>query len=112
MWYFISTGRFLPNGSPAALRGEWTVYVEVADDQLAARQIDRFQNGAVLCYDREHRRDEFGYLVGLRSSRKPKWRKFYPNAEIISADEFDAAWKKAFNSRDCVNRCGPTSDAR
>jgi hypothetical protein len=112
MWYFNSTGRFLPHGSPAALWGAWSAYIEVADDQLAARQIDRFENGSVLCYDRGHRRDEFGYLVGLRFSRKAKWRKFFPDAEIISADEFDAEWNTAFNSGRCLNRRGPTSPAR
>ena len=109
VWYFIAPGRFfLPNGSPATSWGERTVHVEVGDDQLAVRQIDRFKNGNVLCYDRDHRRDEFGYLVGMRFSRKPKWRKFYPNAEIIAAAEFDAEWKKSLNSANHVNRRRPT----
>ncbi len=104
MWYFSAPGRFLPNGSPATSWGVWTVYIEVADDQLAVRQIDRFKNGNLLCYDRDYRRDEFGYLVGLRFSRKPKWRKFYPNTEIISASGFDAEWKRSLTSSNCVNR--------
>ena len=112
MCYFTAPGRFLPNDSPAASWGEWTVYIEVANDQLAVRQINRFKNGNILCYDHDHRRDEFGYLTGLRFSRKPKWRKFYSNAEIISAAEFAAEWKKSFSSSNCVNRFRPTSHAR
>ena len=104
MWYFTAPGRFLPNDSPAESWGKWTTYVEVADDQMAVRQIDRFLNGNLLCYDRDHRRDEFGHLTGVRFSRKPKWRKFYPNAEVISACEFDAEWKKSLNSSKCLNR--------
>ena len=78
--------------------------VEVGDDQRAVRQINRFKNGKVLCYDTDHQRDEYGYLIGLRFSRKPKWRKFYPDAEIISESEFDAEWNKSLNSSDWDRR--------
>jgi hypothetical protein len=108
MWYFSAPGRFLPSGSPAASLGHWTIYVEVADDQLAARQLGQFRNGNILCYDREHSRDEFGYLTGLRFSQKPKWRKFFPNAEMISLADFDALWYKSLKSPECMNRDAAT----
>lgn len=104
MRHFAASGHFLPDGSPAVSWGDWTIYVEVGDDQLAVRQINRFQNGNVVCYDKGHQRDEFGYLVGLRFSLKPKWRKFFPDAEVISATEFDAEWRRSLNSPNCVNR--------
>ena len=112
MCYFTAPRRFLPNDSPAASWGEWIVYTEVADDQLAARQINCFKNGNFLCYDRDHRRDEFGHQTGLRFSRKPKWLKFWSNAEMISAAESKAKWKRFLSSSNCVNRFRPTSHAR
>ena len=102
-WCFIAPGRFLPNSSPAASWGKWTTYIEVGVDQLAFRQINRFNNGNVLCYDRVHQRDEFGYLTGVRFSRKPKWRKFFPKAKIISVAEFEAEWDRSMKSTNCIN---------
>ena len=104
MRYFTASGRFVPDSSLAGSWGAWMVYIEVADDQLAVRQIDRFANGNLLCYDWDHSRDEYGYLTGVRFSRKPKWRKFYPDAVMISSVQFDAEWKKSRNSPSCVNR--------
>jgi hypothetical protein len=69
IWHFKAPGQFLPSDSPAASWGEWMVFIEVAEDQLAVRQINRFKNGNVLCYARQHRRDEFGYLSGLRRKK-------------------------------------------
>jgi len=112
MWYFTASGHYLPNGSPAASWGKFTVSVEVASDQLAVRQINRFKNGNVLCYSRDRSRDEYGYLTGLRFSLKPKWRKFYPGAEIISASKFETYWKKAIDSPYRVNLRGPTGHDR
>jgi hypothetical protein len=104
IWHFKAPARYLPSDSPAVSWGEWTVFIEVSEDQLAVRQINRFKNGNVLCYDGEHRRDEFGYLSGLRFSKKPKWRKFYPNAETMTCEEFDRLWRESLSSTNCVNR--------
>jgi hypothetical protein len=106
MWYFKAPGRVIrlsPSGKfyqshDATEWGRITQYKEVADDQFAVRQVDVYENGNMLRYDRSHREDEYGSLIGLRFSRKPKWSDFFPGAEIISADEFEKVWQAS--SRD------------
>ncbi len=95
MLYFKARGRFLVKGSPAAEWGRFVSYIEAADDQEASRQVNVFQNGNVMRYDRSHSRDEFGRLVGLKFSRQPKWRRFFPGAEILTPSEFEAVWREA-----------------
>lgn len=73
--------------------GECRRLVEVADDQLASRQIDVYDGGQVLVYDRRHARDRYGMLIGRRFSRKPKWKKGFSGLRLLSAAEFDAAWR-------------------
>jgi len=79
--------------------GEFVRYVEVAADQFAQRQIEVFDNGHLLRYDRDHWCDEFGQMTGLKFSRQPKWAKFYPHAELITAIEFERLWKVALKSK-------------
>jgi hypothetical protein len=95
MLYFKAPDRFLPKGSPAAEWGRFVSYIEVADDQDASRQVNVFQNGNVLHYDRSHDKDAFARLTGIKFSKKPKWRVFYPGAEILTAAEFEAVWGEA-----------------
>jgi hypothetical protein len=66
--------------------------VEVQDDQSAARQIDLYDNGLVLKYDRDHARDKYGMLIGYRFSRKQKWRKPFLSVRMMSQLEFDREW--------------------
>jgi hypothetical protein len=68
--------------------------VEVHDDQSAVRQIDLYDNGLVLKYDRDHARDEYGMLIGFRFSRKQKWRKGFPSVRMMSKMEFDRVWNR------------------
>jgi len=60
--------------------------------------VDFFENGNVLRYDRQHTWDDYGMLIGVRFSRKPKWAKFFPGAEMISEDDFERAWRSALQS--------------
>ena len=83
MFYFKAPGRLM-HGSLAAGWGKITRYLEVGDDQLPVRQVDVFENGGVLRYDRFHQWDDYGRLIGLRFSRKPKWAKFFPGVETPS----------------------------
>ena len=106
MWYFKAPGRVMRLSSSGKYwqvldETEWgriTRYCEVADDQYAVRQVDIYDNGNILRYDREHRRDIYGMLSGLRFSRKPKWADYFPGAEIITASEFEKIWRKALMS--------------
>jgi hypothetical protein len=106
MWYFKTPG-FVIRRSPSgkSYQGyeetEWgriTQYLEVADDQRAVRQVDVYGNGYLLRYDREHEIDDYGRLLGVKFSRKPKWRGYFPRAEIISAGEFEKVWRRALAS--------------
>ena len=99
MLYFKAPGRCIRKDFLAAEWGEFFRYVEVADDQYARRQVEVFDNGNVLRYDRSHWCDDFGMLLGLRFSRKPKWASFFPGAKVISADEFEKAWRAAQESK-------------
>jgi hypothetical protein len=106
MWYFKAPGRvsrLSPSGKfyltfDDTDWGQITQYREVADDQFAVRQVDVYENGNVLRYDRSHRRDDYGSLTGMKFSRKPKWAVNFPGAEMISAGEFGKVWQKALMS--------------
>jgi hypothetical protein len=90
MFHFRAPGRYLNQDSPARNWGSFTTYIEV-DDQRATRQVCVFKT---LRYDAGTPRDEFAYLVGLRFSRKPKWREYFPGAELISPSEFERVWQQ------------------
>jgi hypothetical protein len=97
MLYFKAPGRF--NRSPLTEGwGEISKYIEVGDDRRAVRQVDVFDNGNVLRYDRSHEWDGYGMLVGLKFSRKPKWAAFFPGAEMISGNDFERVWRSAQSS--------------
>jgi hypothetical protein len=97
MFHFKAPGRVMRE-SDAADWGRFSWYIEVADDQFATRQVDLFENGNILRYDRSHRRDRFGFLLALRFSRKPKWAKSFPGSELISETEFERVWRLALSS--------------
>ena len=98
MLHFRASGEFLPRASPANNWGDFVVYVEVADDQHATRQLDAFENGNFLRYDRAYPRDAYGYLTGLKFSPKEKWRRFYRDAELLAEFEFEKIWRNAVRS--------------
>jgi hypothetical protein len=98
MLYFKAPGRLMRDRLSADW-GNFTWFVEVGDDQRAIRQVNVFDNGNVLHYDRSHNWDDYGMLLGLKFSRKPKWSKFFPGAELISADDFERVWRLAQSSR-------------
>lgn len=98
MLYFKVPGRSIRNDFLAWDWGEFVRYVDVADDQFATRQVEIFDNGNVLRYDRVHWCDAFAMLVRLKFSRKPKWVVFFPGAEEITAAEFEKVWQTAQRS--------------
>ncbi len=69
-------------------------FIEVLDDQRASRQIDVYQGGRVLVYDRARPADRYGMLIGLRFSRKDKWRTFFSDVREIAASDFENAWRR------------------
>ena len=99
MFYFKAPGRCIQQDFFAAEWGAFVRYVEVADDQCAMRQVEIFDNGNILRYDREHWCDDFAMLLRLRFSRKPKWAVHFPGAEEITAAEFEKVWRAAERSK-------------
>jgi hypothetical protein len=86
---------------PDSLTSGWGVsmrYMEVGDERFVVRQVEVFHNGNVLRYCREHWCDEFGRLNGTLFSRKPKWRVFFPGAELIEPATFERVWRRAKKS--------------
>ncbi|MCB9880992.1 MAG: hypothetical protein H6832_05770 [Planctomycetes bacterium] len=79
-------------------------WIEVLEDQKAARQIDRYECGRVLVYDRAHARDRFGMLIGLTFSNKAKWQKFFAEVSLSDVATFEKAWRRALREAD--NRPG------
>lgn len=106
MWYFRAPGRVVrlsPSGKFYQSQDdtEWgriTQYREVTDDQFAVRQVDVYENDNLLRYDRSHRKDRYGSLMGRKFSRKQKWAIDFPGAEIINAGEFEGVWQAALMS--------------
>ena len=66
MLLFTAPGRLLVEESPAKEWGDFTDFVEVADDQVAVRHVYLFRNGNSLRYGRAHWCDDFGRLTGVR----------------------------------------------
>jgi hypothetical protein len=97
MFHFKAPGRLMQE-SLARDWGGTTHYLEVGDDQRAVRQVDVYDNGNVLRYDRFHQWDGYGMLLDLKFSRKPKWAAFFPGAEMISGDDFERVWRSAQSS--------------
>lgn len=98
MLHFKERGRSLHHSYESWGWGPFTRYVEVADDRLAARQVEVFDDGRILRYDRAHPRDAFGQLVMNLFSRKPKWAAGRAGVETIDAAAFDRAWRASLRS--------------
>lgn len=71
--------------------GEFTFYIEV-DDQYVTRQVNEFENGNVLRYNREHWCDDFGRMFIAKFSRKQKAGR---GMRQFSQEQFEQAWRRA-----------------
>jgi hypothetical protein len=67
--------------------------LEIGLDRYATRQVDWFENGYALRYDREHYIDEFGTLADLRYSSK--WKRWWPDSKPIDGSAFERIWSDA-----------------
>jgi hypothetical protein len=56
--------------------------------QYAVRQVEVFENGNVLRFDRSTGAMRSGSSWGLGFSRQPKWAVFFPGGGTIEAAEF------------------------
>jgi hypothetical protein len=67
--------------------GTSTYFLEVGNNAYSIRQIEVYENGTVLFYDRTHNWDEFGRL-----SDKPNSDNM--DEFEITQDEFEENWRK------------------
>jgi hypothetical protein len=82
---------------PVASWGRFTRYLEIGEDLRAVRQVDVFEDGHMLCYDRVHWVDDFGMLGDAKINRNRKegpWGK----SEEIEPAEFERIWMAARSS--------------
>jgi hypothetical protein len=98
MRFFKERGCSLRRDSLAADWGECIRYVEIGDDRYAVRQVEVYNSGRVLRYDRSHWCDRFGQLFGGLFSQKQKAIDGRLRAEVIEAKEFERAWREALGS--------------
>ncbi|WP_369009487.1 DUF6881 domain-containing protein [Planctopirus hydrillae] len=98
MRYFKQRGCCLRRDSLAASWGECIRYVEIGDDRYAVRQVEVYNSGRVLRYERSHWCDRFGQLFGCLFSQKHKAIDGRLTAEVIDAKEFERAWREAIDS--------------
>ena len=80
--------------APAATWGRFTRYLEISEDLRAVRQVDEFENGNLLSYDRVHWVDDFGMLGDARINRNRK-RGQWGQSEEIELAEFERVWTAA-----------------
>ena len=76
------------------LSSEWGGFefsIEI-DDQHVTRQVNQYDNGTILRYDRGHWCDRFGFMFVGKFSRKQKAGHYM---EPLSRDEFERVWRKA-----------------
>jgi hypothetical protein len=86
--------------------GKFIRYIEFADDCFAARQIDEYQNGYLLRYDRAHWEDQFGSLADFRLGAK--WIEHWGHPDTIAAALFEEKWVAAGNSPVLALRKNPS----
>jgi hypothetical protein len=81
---------------PANSWGTFTRYLAIGDDQFAVREVDLFENGYGLVYDREQWSDEFGGLADARFDEN--WLKLWGEPDRIEQADFEHAWQMAIAS--------------
>jgi len=79
---------------PQSAWGSATRYLEISEDLYASRQVDIYENGNALRYDRANWMDEFDSIAGAKYDHD-RWVKAWGPDEKITATEFEAAWRLA-----------------
>lgn len=79
---------------PSKTWGRFTRYVEIGEDLRPVRQVDVFENGHMLSFDRAHWVDDFGILGDAQINRNRKKGRWGQSQEI-NADKFEQVWAAA-----------------
>src|ERR1700681_4801769 len=99
MWWSKALDQGPLGPGPLADWGKCTCYLEVGDDGFAFRQVYAFESGRLLCWDRTHWADGFGFLgdarLGKKKPRKSRWI-----VVAIDVVEFEEVWTNARASED------------
>jgi len=80
--------------SPLCDWGTFSRYLEIEDDSYAVRQVDLFENGYALRYDRGNWIDGCRSLAEMKYD-EAKWAAWWGPDEAIAAVEFEAVWDSA-----------------
>jgi hypothetical protein len=82
---------------PVSHWGRFTIFLEIGEDLRVLRQVNLFDNGNALSYDRMHWIDRFGMLgdAGIKRNRKEG---IWGRSTEIEADEFEEVWIAAQSS--------------
>jgi hypothetical protein len=79
---------------PPATWGTFTRCLEIGEDLRPVRQVDVFENGNLLSYDRTHWVDDFGMLGDARINRN-RMHGPWGQCEEIEPGEFERVWTVA-----------------
>lgn len=71
-------------------------YMAFEDDRFAGRQVDAYENGYLVRYDRLHWQDQFGSLADFRFGKL--WIKHWGQPLVITEQEFEIKWSEAEQS--------------
>ena len=70
--------------------GQATYFFETDNALIASRQVEVYDGGQRLCYDRSHREDEHGFLSDAPVFDDDEW----PDLFEITAREFETEWRQ------------------
>jgi hypothetical protein len=87
--------------------GSFVRYIEFGDDRFPLRQVDEYENGHRLTYDRNHWADQFGTLADFRFG--DNWVKNWGQPMVINPEEFEAKWQQATQTEQDVPKRNTTS---
>lgn len=82
--------------------GDFVRYIELGDDSFALRQVDEYENGNLVWYNREHWNDQFGALADFRFGAK--WVENWGPPTVITPQEFETKWRQATQSEARIPR--------
>jgi hypothetical protein len=91
-YFFKSPGERPIELEPMRSWGAFCRYGQIAEDLYMSRQVDVFENGFALSYDRDHWCDDFGTLGGLRFCRR-LWEKAWGPLIEIDRPTFEELWQ-------------------
>lgn len=87
--------------------GGFVRYLELGDDFFALRQVDEYENGYLLWYDRGRWEDQFGALAEFRF--ETAWIKNWGQPTVIAREEFEAKWHQATHAEQSMPKRKATS---